>query len=45
MKGDLEFVIMLIALFAAVIALRGQIPGPTDRDQLNQLQIEGNYER
>ena len=41
----MEFIALLIVLFAVVIALRGQIPGPMDRDQLNQLQIDGNYDR
>ena len=42
---ELEFIALLIVLFMAVIILRGQIPGPMDRDQLNQLQIDGNYAR
>jgi hypothetical protein len=42
---DLEFIVLLVALAIAVTILRGQMPGPLDRDRLNQLQIDGSYAR
>ena len=44
MKGDLEAVLLLVVAIVAVATLSKQLSGPTERDELNQLQINRGYE-